>query len=537
VNLTPLVRNLSILTKDLQVTPLVPNWAQQEYLDAIQRQLDTTGRIRLIVLKARQLGISTITEAVLFSLAFVYERYKGMVIAHEIPASQNLLNMTKLYWDTYPLKGLYGKPKAESKNHIAWTTTGSSIQVSTAGNKATGRSATIHFLHASEVAFWPEASTVMLGLRQTIPSTPGTAIIMESTANGMGNYFHQQWLAAEAGDTEYEPLFFPWHRHPEYLASYVGLPYNSLGNVDSDEKTLRAMGLSDDRLAWRRWAIKNLCENDVLKFKQEYPATPEEAFIASGTNVFPHHALNKVFEPMPGTRGYLFRDGNKVTFKADPQGPMTVFRAPSADQDWGVYFVGGDPTHTTRGDFAVAQVINRRTLEQVAVWRGRVDPGGFAEELFKIGLYYNTATVTNEIEGPGYMTIGKLLGMNYPKIWNKARPDHTPGKVSTDQYGWSTTTQSKHLAMGWLLKVIMDESITIHDQTTYNEMLNYVTLDNGGYGPANEDGYDDTVMSLAITVTCHAMDSPVLAYGIQETTPDTDSLLRPLPWESWDNED
>lgn len=544
MDIAPLICQLSIATKSLTVTPLVPNIVQQQYLGTINEQLNDTGRVRIIVLKARQMGISTITEAVGFTLSFIYERYRNLIVAHEIPASQNLLKMTQLYWDTYPYKFLY-TPKYNSRNDLEWIETGSSIKVATAGNKNLGRSATIHFLHASEVAFWPEASDAFLGLRQTIPNVPGTGIILESTANGIGNFFHSMWVAASENEVEYAPLFFPWHQYPEYTASFLNLPYSNLGHLDSDERALQSMGLSDDRLAWRRWAIKNLAEGDILKFRQEYPASPEEAFIATGTNVFPYHQLKARYEPEEGYPGYLRRNGQACTFVPDPTGPLRVFRAPSSSE-WGSYFVAGDPTRTTRGDFAAAQVINRRTLEQVAIWRGRIDPATFAEELFKLGLYYNTAELSTEKEGPGYATIGKLLGMEYPKVWQHAKIDKTPGIVTADLWGWSTTAQTKQLMIGYLLKVVMDGNLTIHCRTTFTEMQHYVTLLDGGYGPANEHGFDDCVMALAQAITCHMMSSPVLPYGANSVpeyvTPEDavngGMLGVTLPWEQWkDNEE
>ena len=136
MNLTPLVKQLSILDKNLRVDRLEPNWAQLEYLQMAERQLATTGRIRIIVLKARQLGISTITEALLFTLAFIFENYKAMVIAHEVPASQNLLAMTNRYWMTYPFHDAFST-KFAGKNQLQWNETGSSIHVATAGNSAT----------------------------------------------------------------------------------------------------------------------------------------------------------------------------------------------------------------------------------------------------------------------------------------------------------------------------------------------------------------------------------------------------------------
>lgn len=520
-NLTPLLSRLKIQRKDTKIVRLDPNWAQKEFLQTVADQMATTGRVRIITLKARQLGISTISQALLFQLSFLTHEYTGLVVAHEVPASQNLLKMTHRYWEHYELRSLY-TPKHLSKNDIGWVETKSNIKISTAGNKAAGRSATIHYLHASEVAFWPEPQTTFLGLRQTVPSEPGTVIVVESTANGVGNFFHTMWEEAVSGDSEFTPMFFPWWRHYEYRASHINLPIKPLTNLDAEERTLRKLGLDDDQLTWRRWAIKNLAQSDVRLFDQEYPSTPEHAFLSSGTNIFPAEQLKAVYEPTQGYRGYLMRDGLDMTFQPADTGNLTIYKAPSRDRDYGQYLVAGDPTHSTRGDYAVAQVINRRNMEQVAVWRGRVDPASFGEELFKLGMYYNEALVVSEIEGPGYATIGKLLGMNYPRVYRRARPDNTPGKVSGDLHGWSTTLQSKHLAIGWLLKAVVDGSITLHHPGTYTEMKNYVSLDGGGYGNSGGSDHDDTVMSMAIAVTCHVLDGPLLAYGQGSTGDDDD---------------
>jgi hypothetical protein len=564
IDLTPQLEKLKILNKHVNVVPFELNWAQKRYMRVVNEQLASTGRVRIIVLKARQIGVSTVTEANAFVMSFLIPNYKVMVICHEKEASQNLLAMTSRYWDNHPYKtsGLY-HTKYAGRNHIAWEETESSIYVATAGNEETGRSATCHFLHASELGFWPNPSTTYLSIRQTIPDvSTGTFIVLESTANGIGNFFHSTWVNSCLGENEYQPLFFPWWEHPEYCASAIGIPGTKIEHLDEDEKALvdlmrnppserwnlyepsppLSMEEIYDRLTWRKYAIKNLVENRAGEtgqataedFKQEYPATPEEAFKSSGTNVFNYENLTRCFKRVQGYRGRLLRNGNRVTFESDRDGPFTVYRRPAEDTEFGIYVVAGDPTHTTRGDYASAQVINRRTLEQVAVLRTRTDPATFAQDLYKIGLYYNTALTTSEIEGPGYSTIGALLGMNYPFIPNRARADSTPGKVSTEQYGWSTTTQSKHLAIGWLIKVVNDGSLILHDPQTYQEMTNYVTLDNGGYGNANGEPNDDTVMSLAIAVITHMMEPPVAAYGTMgEVEPGSDSMPQTMPWERW----
>jgi len=497
---------------------LKPNWAQEEYLDIASRQLHTTGRIRLITLKARQLGISTITAALIYRFCFLFDNYKAMAVAHEIPASQNMLKMITRYWTTDPFNRLYSTRYA-GRNHLAWNETQSEFVLATAGNEEAGRSATIHALHGSEVGFWPNP---MLGLHQAVPDTQGTIKVLESTANGMGNYFHQQWEAAVAGDTEYAPMFFPWHKHYEYLASYIGLPYQQLTNLDAEEKVLRKIGLSDDRLAWRRYAIRNKCENDILKFMQEYPATPEEAFIASGRNVFPKPKLLEIYDPVKGKTGQLLETSRGVEFVERDDGPLTLFKKPSPNIDLGRYAIAGDPTRTTEGDFACIQVFNRRSMEQVAEWRGRIDPVTFADEIFKLGMYFNRGLVSTEIEGPGYATIGALMAKNYPFIFMRDKADDY--KAPTDKYGWSTTLQTKHEMIGWLLRHIVDGSIKIHSRVLYNELINYVTLEGGGYGPNDDKGFDDTVMATAQLITILEHEPPLPAYGLNPPDPTGNSF-------------
>ena len=295
------------------------------------------------------------------------------------------------------------------------------------------------------------------------------------------------------------------------------------------------MGVDDDHLAWRRWAIRNLADSNIERFMQEYPSTPEEAFIASGTNVFPIQNLKMVYEPKAGVKGFLTRRGNYVEFTPDRSGSLTIYRKPSSDLSWGKYFIGADPTHTTMGDNACAQVINRRTYEQVAVWNGKIDPMTFAEELAKLGAYYNHATISTEVEGPGYATIGRLIEIDYPYIWRNRWADKTPGKIS-ETMGWSTTWKRKEWAIGWLIKLIADRDMTIHDPQTYDEMRTYVTLPNGGYGPADGSGrsHDDCVMAMAIACICASTEGPVHGYeGPMGSEEPHDALPISPAWEEW----
>lgn len=534
MNLRPLLQRLSILDKNFNVVPFTLNWAQEDFLRAYEKQCDEGKPVRLIVLKARQLGISTVTEALMFARAKLYEGTHGLVVAHENDSSEHLFGMTRLFWETYPWRSLY-TPKYLSRKEMAWVETGSTLQIATAKNIRAGRGRTLASLHASEVAFWDRPTELMLGLRQSVPSTPDSMIVLESTANGVGNYFYQQWKAAEDGDSEYVPLFYPWWQHPEYTASYCNLGEKLGGIINEEEKLLRRIGVDDNHLIWRRYAIRNLCGGDLNQFHQEYPSTPTEAFVVSGTNVFPLDHLRASYEPMEGVGGHLVRNGDSVEFKPDRAGPLRVFRKPSPNMDWGRYYIGGDPTRATYGDFACAQVINRRTYEQVAVYRRKLDPMSFAEEIAKLGKWYNTAGVATENEGPGYATIGRLIEIDYPDLYRRRFADKSPGKIA-EMYGWSTTFKTKEWAIGHLIKLLSDHVLTIHDEHTFQEMRDYVTLPNGGYGPADEKhGHDDTVMALSIACICSATEGAPQPFTAAPYTERTNEQ-RPIAYPAWEND-
>lgn len=517
MNLRPLLETLKIQDRDSGlIMPWPINWAQAQYIDEFHEQWNADKPVRIIVLKARQLGISTASQALGFTLAMALKDTAELTIAHDMDSSEHLLTMSQRYWETFAFKPLF-TPKYQSRKHLQWEESGSNIRVVTAKNTSAGRGRTIRFLHGSEVAFWEEAQTLMLGLAQTVPVYKNTAILLESTANGIGNYFYDLWNAAMDGNVDYKPMFFPWWKHPQYRASHLKIPHYDLGPLDEEEKNLAALipdSEYEDRIAWRRWAIVNLCNGDVNQFHQEYPSTPMEAFVSTGVNVFPIGKLNAAYDYEHGRPGRLVRDArepNGVRFVEDVSGPLVIYRWPSADTDWGVYVAGGDPSGTTRGDYACIQVINRRNLQQVARWRAKVDPLSYADDLAMLAAYYNYALLAPEATGPGYGTIGRLVEMGYPNLYRATHADKMPGIIASN-FGWSTTFKSKEWAIGHLLKLIVDGDMTFHDAHTYQELRGYVSLDRGGYGPASEKGHDDTVMSLAIAYIAAATDTPLPPY-------------------------
>jgi hypothetical protein len=300
-------------------------------------------------------------------------------------------------------------------------------------------------------------------------------------------------------------MFFPWFRHSAYAFPNTSL---TIRDMRKDERDLISQfALTVPQMAWRRFKIEEFGGDENL-FHQEFPCTPDEAFISTGTNLFPLRALDECYSPKRGQRGFLYEQAGRVQFKQDATGPLTIFSLPSERREWGKYVVAGDPSRTAYGDGACAQVFNRRTFEQVAVYHGHIDPVAFGHELMRIGYFYNDALLNTEITGPGYATIGVILENNYPEIWRHRWMDKSPGKVSLS-YGWQMSYARKHAAAGLVIALLGKNALKIHDQKTYNEMKNFVYLPNGEVGPASSTGNDDAVSALMIAIASTIYNDPL----------------------------
>lgn len=505
------------------ITPM-----QQRILDSVQHDIDRGKPIRKRILKARQMGCSTIIEAILFVMAFLRPRMRGLVLSHEQGASEHLLGITKLYWDTCFWHDAF-REKHVATNKLSWEETGSLITISTANSQFAGVSRTIRFLHASECGLWRDPEIMLTGLNQAIPrADPLSMIFHESTARGVGNWWHKAWKRAVAHDDEFDALFFGWWEDPSYRASLIGHADDlnlRFQYADDEERTLarflRTQGFSPadikDKLIWRRLIIADECLGDIEKFHQEYPTTPEEAFVSSGKNIFPIQYLRAAYEPESGTTGDLIWRNGRPEFVPNPRGSLKVFVKPSADRAFGNYIIGGDPASPltlaqTSKDYVCAQVLNRNTWEQCAVFREKMDAATFGEKLELLGRWYNDALIAPEGAHAGSSTIGVLKTRNYPHIWIHQKAANVKGQID-NSYGWVTNNQTKDEAISNLQKAVYDAyendqngikgmGLVIHDEHTYTEMKEYVAIEGKGrYGNSDGTEHDDTVMALAIAYT------------------------------------
>jgi hypothetical protein len=275
---------LKIRTKAGFIKPLALNRAQRHIHNQLEEQREKSGRVRALILKGRQQGCSTYVGARFYHRSTHSRGLRTFILTHEDAATQNLFEMVNRFHEHCPdpVKPSTGAANAKELN---FDILDSGYKVGTAGTKGVGRSSTIQLFHGSEVGFWPHADTHAAGVLQAVPDEPGTEIILESTANGIGNFFHKGWCEAEQGKSDYIAIFVPWYWQEEYRKP-VGTDFS----LDDEEREYAQIyGLDNEQMAWRRAKILEL--KDPVLFKQEYPATAAEAFQMSGHDSFIPPAL------------------------------------------------------------------------------------------------------------------------------------------------------------------------------------------------------------------------------------------------------
>lgn len=276
---------LKIKTKAGTINQFKLNKAQIELHKALEKQLKETGKVRALILKARQQGFSTYVGARFYWRSSLNHGTGVFILTHEQAATDNLFNMVARYHEHSPLKPHTGAANAKE---LLFDKLDSGYSVATAGQKAVGRSKTVQLFHGSEVAFWPNAADHFAGVGQTVPDLPGTEMILESTANGVTGEFYERWQQAEAGIGDYIAFFSPWFWEPGYrrkVPEGFTLRHDKMEGEDISEAEYAALHELDlEQMAWRRAKLAEL--KDPMLFMQEYPATAEEAFQATGHDSF-----------------------------------------------------------------------------------------------------------------------------------------------------------------------------------------------------------------------------------------------------------
>ena len=517
--------NVKIIDKDSHLVALIPNGEQMMILYTIAVQVLSGIPIRIIILKSRKIGASTIIMAWMFMMTIQRPNRRTLVSAHDADTSSELFRMVQVAKDELP-KASRLPTKYSTRKEIEYESPHRSIyDVQTAGKLYLGTGATIHAYHGSEVAKYANDTTTLLSVLSAVPDGPGTAVFLESTANGVGGEFHERWERAMEHRTArpndpsgYIPLFFPWFEHVEYRTT-VPEDYE-WGQLDADERWLKDhVRVDDEQLYWRRVTIRDKCGGDVNKFRQENPATQEEAFQSSGRpGILPEIVRRHQQTARTGKRYRLFWDGKGgVTAKAgeyeDPY--WEVFHEPDPGKDYaaGADVARGelsDPTNSDSADSSAGTILNRPDLRTDAVFRGRVPTDQFGEEMLKAAIWYNQAWLGIEITGGyGVPALKVAMRSGYPNIYQRQGRDNAVEETESPLYGWDTTTAMRPMLYeDWIAACRPDERgqwdgrITVLSSVLAAEEATTI-IDKTGKRTHKTGCHDDVLFSAMIAYQMH----------------------------------
>lgn len=470
-------------------------------------------KLRKRILKARREGMSTILLALYFLDTYNNANRRSLCVAHDLDSTQAIFEMVQRFFVNLP--AAKKRPaKRSNRRELYWEDIDSGIFVATAGRDNVGSGSTLHNVLKSERAKWPGTIHDIRALDASIDEAGSHAnIIEETTAYGM-NHFFTDWNDAVAGNSIYEPLFFPWFEHPDYVAPVP------MGFVRTAEETARAQtfNLSDAQLAWYRQ--KSLERRELMP--QEYPHTPNEAFVSSGNPYFDRDVLMALNDRMhaeetapdyaPISRIVLDAGAYPLLRMAVAAGNVSFWKLPN-DDDY--YIVTADPAGGVdtdgKRDYCSADVLNARTWEQVAHIHGRWEPHAFGLLLAEVGWLYNEALVGVLRLNHGHAVLDALLHTaGYPaqrgnggsgvyyydatQVTGQARPQD----ARVRQAGWPENSMTKPYMLDKLGEALLsDPGIGINCRASVAELLTYVHLP-GGQAGGEAGSHDDRVSSLAL---------------------------------------
>ena len=409
-----------------------------------------------LILKARQIGFSTLVSTYCFWLTFFYPDRAVIMISKTEREAAKLLQRAKYGYRFLPewmrLRGPIRIENTQTK--VIWSNESGIESLPSASDP--GRGETVFLVVVDEIGYLPNSEQAYASIEPI--ADLGGSIIMLGSANGEGNLFHELWVGAQVGANRYKPLFYPWS----------------------------ANGRDEE------WYERQKAELQPWQLAQEYPDNAEEAFLRSGNPVFDVDVL-KAIEPVPPrARGYVWKP-DKIEFVAD-NGSLAVWEFPQPKR---TYVIGADVSEgLEHGDYSAAFVIEARERRVVAVFHARIDPDLFGSEVLNLlGRWFNTALVAVESNNHGLTTLKALDNEHYPNMFRQHRYA-ARFEPKTELLGWRTTKSSKPLAIDELAKELRN-GLRVPDDPTLQELKTFVRE---GNGKMHGSPFDDRTMALAIAV-------------------------------------
>lgn len=482
---------------------------------------------RDIILKARQEGISSLMLA-LFAIDFLFvENIRCVVISHEASATQKLFDKVKFYLEsvkkTFPGQLPY-KLKYNSRSELVNMEKNSVFYIGTAGARAFGHGDTINNLHVSELSRWPDQERLMIGLMQAVPRDG--RITVETTANGLGDYFYNLWKKSQSTGSSFKTHFLPWFLLDEYSLKIT----DGFQATEEEMELQKVYNLTNEQLNWRRWKINELGGN-IDAFNEQFPANAEEAFIVSGNPIWPPTLLKKYLHRCkpPKFIGDLY-GGYQIFFEQNEKGPLKIWELPreghhyviGCDVAEGIEILPEEGDKSKRRDYSCAYVMDRNTAEIVACLHGHFDGDQLGRKLDMLGRYYYDAFIGVEKNFQGLAPLVVLRDLNYPKIYYREKIG-TIGEPMTREMGWRTDRFTRPMMIEEGSKWLREERISIFDEELVGEMMSFVRYPDG-QGRAAQNAFDDRVMSFLLTIQMY-LRNPLTQRGNPiEQSDDGDSL-------------
>jgi hypothetical protein len=446
---------LKIRTKTASRSFFKLNRAQQEYSWRCKKQN--------VVLKARQVGITTYIAARFFVQTITQRGTMSMQVTQDRESAEDIFRIVRRFWENLPDEARKGYLRTSHRNsrQLVFPGLDSEYCLASAAENA-GRGRTIQNLHCSEVSRWGgEGNEALASLRAAV--VPGGDIVLESTPNGAGGLFYEEWQRAQ--DTGYTRHFFPWW----YDADYAIEPGANFAPLTEEELELATKhGLKMEQIAWRRkqWAsLRGLA-------LQEFAEDPVSCFRASGECVFDLVAVEQAVGGL-GAPSEV-RDNQRLMIWL----PVQTGRE---------YVIGVDPAGGgVEGDYSCAEVIDRQLGTQCAELHGHWPPREFAQKLMELGKEYNGALLVVERNNHGYGVLACLRTAEYPQVF-----------MQKGQDGWLTSAVSRPAMIENLASALMEEPRLFRSLRLLNECRTFVRYADGNTGAA-AGTHDDCVMALAI---------------------------------------
>jgi len=518
-----------------KIIPFKLNKPQRKTLAVLEKMRLKGIPIRSIMLKARQWGGSTLVQIYMAWIQIIHKKnWHSVIIADVEDQARNIRGMYSRFAKEYP--NLFGRIEflpfeGSSKNRII-TDRNCIVGVGSAQKPESLRSYDFAMSHLSEVGSWKttlerSAEDIVQAVRASIPDVPLSLEILESTARGVGNFFHREWLAAVNKETIYEPIFIPWHEIPRYQKPINDIKRFISNNFDDNYVSfLWSLGATLEGINWYISFKKGKNYSD-WRMQSEFPSTAVEAFASSDMRVFDpkyvSHARTNCLNPeFIGDLTAKSRKGKtafeKIEFFLDSKGKLFIWTKPDksinvSDRYVVTVDIGG---RTDRADYSVIKVFDRYWMmygegpETVATWRGHLDQDLIAWKAAQIAKYYNNALLVvesnsldrdAESEGDHFLTILDEIVLFYPNIYARTDPEKVRQGLPI-RYGFQTNLATKPMIIDILNAALRDDAYIERDIRSCDEMDTYELKPNGTMG-AVEGCKDDIVMATAIGLwTC-----------------------------------